>query len=100
MEAMTVSASFCRRAASLALAASLGIALSGVGLAAVSSPWVASTNSQARLISGTVEIDGKPTLLAGVQMRMDPGWKTYWKNPGDSGVPCLLYTSPSPRDRS
>jgi DsbC/DsbD-like thiol-disulfide interchange protein len=20
-------------------------------------------------------------------MRMDPGWKTYWKNPGDSGVP-------------
>ncbi|MGI8853788.1 MAG: protein-disulfide reductase DsbD domain-containing protein [Methyloceanibacter sp.] len=61
--------------------------MSGAGLAAVSSPWVASTNSQARLISGTVEIDGKPTLLAGVQMRMDPGWKTYWKNPGDSGVP-------------
>jgi DsbC/DsbD-like thiol-disulfide interchange protein len=87
MEAMTVSALFFRHTAPLALAATLGIALSGAGLAAVSSPWVASTNSQARLISGTVEIDGKPTLLAGVQMRMDPGWKTYWKNPGDSGVP-------------
>ena len=84
---MTVSALFFRHTAPLALAATLGIALSGAGLAAVSSPWVASTNSQARLISGTVEIDGKPTLLAGVQMRMDPGWKTYWKNPGDSGVP-------------
>jgi DsbC/DsbD-like thiol-disulfide interchange protein len=26
-------------------------------------------------------------LVAGVQLRMDPGWKTYWRNPGDSGVP-------------
>ena len=85
---MIASALFFRRAVPLAVAASLGIALSGAGLAAVSqSPWVASTNSQVRLISGTVDIDGKPTLLAGVQMRMDPGWKTYWKNPGDSGVP-------------
>ena len=38
-------------------------------------------------MSGTVELDGKPTLLAGVQLRMNSGWKTYWKNPGDSGVP-------------
>jgi DsbC/DsbD-like thiol-disulfide interchange protein len=40
-----------------------------------------------RLVSGTVDLEGKPTLLAGVQLRMNPGWKTYWKNPGDSGVP-------------
>lgn len=32
-------------------------------------------------------MDGKPGLFAGVQLRMDQGWKTYWKNPGDSGVP-------------
>ena len=25
------------------------------------------------------------TILAGVQMKMPPGWHTYWKNPGDSG---------------
>ena len=85
---MIASALFFRRAVPLAVAVTLGIALSGAGLAAVSQPpWVESTNSQVRLISGTVDIDGKPTLLAGVQMRMDPGWKTYWKNPGDSGVP-------------
>ena len=24
---------------------------------------------------------------AGVQLRMEDGWKTYWRNPGDSGVP-------------
>ena len=38
-------------------------------------------------MSGTVDLDGAPTLVAGIQLRMDPGWKTYWKNPGDSGVP-------------
>ena len=38
-------------------------------------------------MSGTVDIDGAPALVAGIQLRMDPGWKTYWKNPGDSGVP-------------
>ena len=51
------------------------------------SPWIESSNSKARLVSGTVELDGKPTLVAGVQLRMSPDWKTYWRNPGDSGVP-------------
>ena len=51
------------------------------------SPWTKLTDSKVRLVSGTVELDGKPTLFAGVQLRMNPGWKTYWKNPGDSGVP-------------
>ncbi len=26
------------------------------------------------------------TVLAGVRLQMDPGWHTYWKNPGDSGM--------------
>ncbi len=26
-------------------------------------------------------------LRAGVEIRLDPGWKTYWRYPGDSGVP-------------
>src|ERR1035437_10301025 len=25
------------------------------------------------------------TVLAGVQLKMRPGWHTYWKNPGDAG---------------
>ncbi|MBX3496123.1 MAG: hypothetical protein KF769_07770, partial [Parvibaculum sp.] len=29
--------------------------------------------------------DGAP-FLAGIGMRLAPGWKTYWKNPGDSGI--------------
>lgn len=70
-------------------AAILGIAAGSAALAAVtsSSAWINSTSSKVRLVSGIVELDGKPTLLAGVQLRMNSGWKTYWKNPGDSGVP-------------
>jgi len=73
----------------LAFGAMLSIACAGAVLAAIvsQSPWVASTNSKVRLVSGTVDLDGKPTLLAGVQLRMDTGWKTYWRVPGDSGVP-------------
>lgn len=78
---------FFRRFA-LAAGPLLGIAVTGAALAAGSaSPWIASTDSKVRLVSGTVEVDGAPQLLAGVQLRMDPGWKTYWRNPGDSGVP-------------
>jgi DsbC/DsbD-like thiol-disulfide interchange protein len=73
----------------LAFGAILSIACTGAGLAAIASasPWVASTNSKVRLVSGALDLDGKKALLAGIQLRMDAGWKTYWKNPGDSGVP-------------
>ncbi len=73
----------------LALGAFLCIASPSIGLAASpgESAWVSSNNSKVRLVSGTLDVDGKPSLVAGVQLRMDPGWKTYWRNPGDSGVP-------------
>ncbi len=51
------------------------------------SAWISTADSKVRLISGMPAVDGKPTLMAGVQLRMEPGWKTYWRNPGDSGVP-------------
>jgi DsbC/DsbD-like thiol-disulfide interchange protein len=67
----------------------LPVGLLGAAPAALSdqSPWVSSTDSKVRLVSGAVELDGKPCLLGGVQLRMNGGWKTYWRNPGDSGVP-------------
>lgn len=51
------------------------------------SPWVKENFSKARLVSGTVGGADKGELLAGVQIRLEPGWKTYWRTPGDSGVP-------------
>src|SRR3954469_3312524 len=32
---------------------------------------------------------GKP-FLAGVRLQHDAGWHTYWKDPGDSGLPTTV----------
>jgi DsbC/DsbD-like thiol-disulfide interchange protein len=82
-------ASYLRIAALLCLSFTLGTVSVRDTLAAnaSASTWVESANSKSRLVSGTVERDGGSALMAGVQLRMNPEWKTYWKNPGDSGVP-------------
>jgi DsbC/DsbD-like thiol-disulfide interchange protein len=41
-------------------------------------------HSRARLIGGGRQGDG---WLAGIEIALDPGFKTYWRNPGDSGLP-------------
>jgi DsbC/DsbD-like thiol-disulfide interchange protein len=38
------------------------------------------------LIAGT-NAAGQQTLRAGLDIKLAPGWKTYWRYPGDSGVP-------------
>ena len=30
------------------------------------------------------------TVLAGLHLQMDPGWHTYWKNPGEAGIPTAI----------
>ena len=82
----------CRSGALLAALAIVLIFISGfpgLGLAASKgqSAWSDQTNSKVRIVSGTLDAEGAPALYAGIQLRMDPGWKTYWRNPGDSGVP-------------
>jgi DsbC/DsbD-like thiol-disulfide interchange protein len=52
------------------------------------SAWDKQPHAQARLIAGAVMKSADGTFLhAGVEIRLDPGWKTYWREPGDSGVP-------------
>src|SRR6202451_4168020 len=52
------------------------------------SPWDKQPHAQARLIAGSVMKSPDATYLhAGVEIRLDAGWKTYWREPGDSGVP-------------
>ena len=52
------------------------------------SAWDKELHAAARLIAGSIiETDGAPLLQAGIEIRLDPGWHTYWRDPGDSGVP-------------
>lgn len=57
---------------------------SSIAALAGETPWVRTQGADVRLVSGAV-VDGK--LEAGVEIRLAQGWKTYWRYPGDSGVP-------------
>ena len=52
------------------------------------SPWDRDLRSAARLIAASAAGEsGNRVLRAGVEIKLEPGWKTYWRYPGDSGVP-------------
>ena len=51
----------------------------------------------ASLVSSLDRVAPGGTVWVALRTELDEGWHTYWRNPGDS---CLLYTSPSPRDRT
>ena len=48
------------------------------------SPWQKDGHSAVRLLAGS---RSGAVLLGGVAFQLQPGWKTYWRTPGDSGVP-------------
>lgn len=54
------------------------------GPAAVSE-WVNGHNSRARVLAGRLERSDGLTPYAFVEIEMQPGWKTYWRSPGDAG---------------
>src|SRR5262245_8903178 len=48
---------------------------------------VAAPTTQARLLLAAEMAKPGDEILAGVELRMEPGWHTYWRNGGDSGAP-------------
>jgi DsbC/DsbD-like thiol-disulfide interchange protein len=49
-----------------------------------SSPWQKDGHSAVRLLAGS---RSGAVLMGGIAFQLQPGWKTYWRTPGDSGVP-------------
>src|ERR1700693_393150 len=47
------------------------------------SPWLRDGHSAVRLLAGS---RSGAVLLGGIAFQLQPGWKTYWRTPGDSGV--------------
>ena len=48
------------------------------------SPWDGDARTAMRLIAGS---SAAPTASAGIEIRLKSGWHTYWRYPGDAGVP-------------
>jgi DsbC/DsbD-like thiol-disulfide interchange protein len=66
--------------------------------AADASPWNEDSHSAMRLVAGDRPLGG--ALRAGIEVRLAGGWKTYWRYPGDSGVPPEFDFSKSENVRS
>jgi DsbC/DsbD-like thiol-disulfide interchange protein len=73
----------------LTIAALAGCSIATLGTlahAADTSAWSDDSRSSLRLIAGAGKAS-TPKLRAGIEIKLQPGWKTYWRYPGDSGVP-------------
>jgi suppressor for copper-sensitivity B len=53
---------------------------------AAASPWIGDAHAAARLVTATVATGSARRLAAGIEIRLAPGWHTYWRSPGDAGI--------------
>ena len=67
------------------LIATVFLALATLPAAATVGPWVSSDNVQVRIVATPPRADG--ALHGAIEIALAPGWKTYWRSPGDAGVP-------------
>jgi DsbC/DsbD-like thiol-disulfide interchange protein len=75
-------------AAALGLAAAAPAGAEPARDAEAASQWTELHASRVRLVAGGSGSAGG--VRAGLEIAMDDGWKTYWRMPGDAGVPPLI----------
>ena len=75
--------------ARLGLAALLAVL--AIGAPAVAAPgasdWVAGEKGRVRLVSSVTQIGDLEAVRLGLEVELADGWKTYWRSPGDAGLP-------------
>jgi thiol:disulfide interchange protein DsbD len=72
---------------SRSLSASVFVVATAAAFAATQAVTPPGRHVTASLLAATDAVQpGKP-LTVGVRLQMQPGWHTYWRNPGDTGLP-------------
>src|SRR5437868_1186268 len=51
---------------------------------------VRGANTEARLLLSHEAVRAGQSVTAGIQLTMNAGWHTYWRNGGDSGAPTSI----------
>ncbi|MBC8339179.1 MAG: thioredoxin family protein [Rhodospirillales bacterium] len=51
------------------------------------SGWLKTDQTALRIVSATATAGPSETLTLGLHFKMQPGWKIYWRSPGDAGFP-------------
>ena len=64
-----------------------------VAAQAATSDWVTSPGGMIRLVAAQPRQDG--TIPATLEVKLNAGWKTYWREPGASGIPPQVTIDPA-----
>jgi suppressor for copper-sensitivity B len=68
----------------------------GLGPAAASTTaWLDHEQARVRLIAAAGDGQSPGDLRLGLQFSLEPGWKIYWRTPGEAGIPPVLDWSGS-----
>ncbi len=74
----------------------LAVLLAGAGAArAAASDWDSFEYARLRLVAESTAVGSGAALRLGLHFRLAPGWKIYWRSPGDAGIPPRLDWSRS-----
>ena len=65
---------------------------------ALSSDWIHADAVDARLISGVDGVGDESTITLGLEFNLADGWHTYWRSPGEAGLPPQLDSTRSKTD--
>ncbi len=61
-------------------------AFASVSTSASASAWARQAQVAVRLIAASPAVGAGESVTLGLDIRLDPGWKIYWRTPGDAGV--------------
>ena len=62
---------------------------------AAAGDWAETDQGRVRLISASQGVAPDGRLGLGLQFQLEPGWKIYWRSPGDAGYPPQIDWSES-----
>jgi suppressor for copper-sensitivity B len=49
--------------------------------------WAESAHARTRIVSAVPATGSAETVMLGLEIELEPGWKTYWRAPGEGGLP-------------
>ena len=58
--------------------------------AAASAKPVQTDHVESELVAERTAIEAGKPITVGLRLKMDPEWHTYWRNPGDTGLPTTI----------
>ncbi|ALG73876.1 hypothetical protein VY88_22610 [Azospirillum thiophilum] len=93
-------AAFARAIAGVGFVAALAVLATPGAAAAATGPVSGDATSDARLVSAVDAAGDRTTVPAGLQLQLKVGWKTYWRSPGDAGLPPRMDWSGSANVKS